>query len=127
MKKIELVGRVGILLLLFGSYVQANLWNSQNNFTPEFRKEKFIQSGPMQQGNVQTAIDQGFVFQNATLESFTSTGNAHAYVTCYTARPSVFQKNFHLNSKIKKISVPSPSPGPPSPEPPSPLPTLPGT
>jgi hypothetical protein len=126
-KKIELIGRVGILLLLFGTYVQANLWSSQNNVTPEFRKEKFIESGPMQQDNVQTAIDQGFVFQNATIESFTSTGNADAYVTCYTAKPSVFQKNFHLDSKVIIISAPSPSPEPPSPEPPSPLPTLPGT
>jgi hypothetical protein len=127
MKKIELIGKVGILLLLFGTYVQANLWSSLNNFTPEFRKEKFIESGPIQQGNVQTAIDQGFVFQNATTESFTSTGNADAYVTSYTAKPSVFQRDYHLDSKIKIIPAPSPSPEPPSPEPPSPLPTLPGT
>lgn len=127
MKKIEFIGMVGILLLLFGTSVQANLWSSQNNFTSKFRKEKFIGSRLIQQSDVQTAFGQAFVFQNATIESFTSTGNADEYVTSYTAKPSVFQRDFHLDSKIKIISAPSPWPEPPSPEPPSPLPTLPGT
>ena len=127
MKKIEFIGMVGILILIFGTSVQANLWSSQHNFTPKFREKKFIGSRLIQQSDMQTAFDRAFVFQNATIESFTPTGNVNEYVTLYWAKPLVFKRDFHLDSKFKIISVSSPLPEPPSPEPPSPLPTLPDT
>ncbi|MGD9382739.1 MAG: hypothetical protein PVH55_01680 [Desulfobacterales bacterium] len=137
MKKIELIGMVVISLLLFGTSVRANLWSSRNDFTPKLPKQKFLGLGLVQQGNVQTAIDQGFVFPNSSIKSFSSTDNVDEYITIYAAEPSVFQRDFHFDSKIKSMSAISPSPEQPSPEPlsaepplpesPSPQPTLPGT
>jgi hypothetical protein len=126
MKKIKFIGIIAISFLLFGTSVQANLCSSQNVFTHKFRIDKFIGLGPVQQGNVQTAIDQDFVFPNTAIDSFTSTGDAHEYMTIYTAKPSVFQGDFHFDYKIKSMPATSLSPEPPLPEPPSPLPTLPG-
>ena len=62
MSKIKLICFVCILLLFFGTLVQANLRGSQNDFTTKFRKEKLMGGGPGQQVNVLMAIGQGFNF-----------------------------------------------------------------
>jgi hypothetical protein len=55
------------------------------DFTTKFWKEKFIGGGPGQPGNVLMAIGQGFVFQNAVLESVEVYGkDGWDYKTTYT-------------------------------------------
>ena len=125
MSKIKLICFVCILLLFFGTSVQANLRSSQNDFTTKFRKEKFIGGGPGQQANVLMAVGQGFFFQNAALESVAPTSNPDGYMTIYTTEELVFQRGFNFDAEVEIIQTGYPSPEPPSPEPPSPDPPLP--
>lgn len=137
MSKIKLISVVGISLLLLGTSVQTNLGSSPNDVIPKFRGEMSMGLASVQPGNVQTAIDQGFVFPNSAIESFPDARNTDEYMTIYTGKPSVFQKDVYFDSKIKSLSAISPSPEPPSPgpaspeppspDPPSPRPTVPGT
>ena len=97
MKKIKFMVIVAFTPFVFGTSVQANLCGSQN------------------------------VFPNTAIDSFTSTGDVNEHMTICTAEPSVFQRDFHFDYKIKSMPATSPPPEPPLPEPPSPLPILPGT
>jgi hypothetical protein len=127
MKKIKFMVIVAFTPFVFGTSVQANLCTGENDFTHKFRIDRFTGLRPVQQCNVQMAIYQDFVFSNTAIDSFTSTGDVNEYMTICTAEPSVFQRDFHFDYKIKSMPATSPPPEPPLPEPPSPLPILPGT
>jgi len=127
MKKIKFMVIVAAIPFLFGTSVQANLCSGENDFTHKIRIDKFTGFRPVQQCNLQAAIYQGFVFSNTAIDSFTSTSDVNEYMTIYTAEPSVFQRDFPFDYKIKSMPATSPDPEPPMPEPPSSLPILPGT
>lgn len=93
MKKGALIGLVFLVGLFFsfsaaqaGPVVNPETYSSAvGDFTTKFWKEKFIGGGPGQQGNVLMAIGQGFVFQNAVLESVEVYGkDGWDYKTTYT-------------------------------------------
>jgi hypothetical protein len=127
MKKIKFIVIIAFTPFVFGTSVQANLCAGENDFMHKFRIDRFTDLWAVQQCNVQTAIFQDFVFSNTAIDSFTSTGDANEYMTICTAEPSVFQRDFHFDYKIKSMPATFPSPEPPPPEPPSPQPILPGT
>lgn len=125
MNKIKLICFVCISLLFFGTSVQANIGSSQNDLTTKFRKEKFIGGGPGQPANVLMAVGQGFLFQNAVLESVAPNSNPDGYMTIYTTEELVFQRGFNFDAEVEIIQTGYPSPEPPSPESPLPEPPLP--
>lgn len=71
-------------------------WSTPEDFTTKFWMEKFFGGGPGKPGNVLMAIGEGFVFQNAVLESVSELkgemfpswciplGGSFAYETTYT-------------------------------------------
>ena len=70
MQKLTLTGFVCLLLLLFGVSANAqDTYTSPGDFATKFWKEKYLGGGDGKPGNVLMAVGEGFVFQNAVLES----------------------------------------------------------
>lgn len=101
MRKPSFTGFACLVALLFGisAYAQtAETYVSPDDFATKFWKEKYFGGGDGKPGNVLMAVGEGFVFQNATLESVTpltalptemipacaSSGSVPGYQTTYT-------------------------------------------
>lgn len=70
MKKIASVLFVLCIVLSFSSFVYAETYStSDGDFTTNFWKEKYLGGDDGKPGNVLMAIGEGFIFQNAVLES----------------------------------------------------------
>ncbi len=84
MKRFALVSGLCAFALLFAVSATAETWSTQaGDFTVHFWKEMFKGGGPGQPGNTLMATGQGFMFNQATLESTEPGPGPNQWTTTY--------------------------------------------
>jgi hypothetical protein len=93
MRKLAVFSGICLLVLAFSVSVYADVYSTANeDFTTKFWKEKYFGGDDGSPGNVLMAVGEGFVFQNAVLESVVvgmvpipgQVGMQPGWVTTYT-------------------------------------------